>query len=241
MFKALVMCWALFAAPVLAQEKSFTLQAPSAFKDSGFLRYLLPRFSLKTGIKVYLLQGGAQARFGAEGTPVFREGARLWRFASGGHPAAERFEIWLLSDTGKLTIEEFAPNGIAVFQAKIETAAVAKPKPLTGDAALGARVSLEKCGRCHVVHESNRMKAIGSTPSFALMRSFKDWRRRYEAFYLLNPHPAFTQVFEVTDPFAAHLPSPIVPIEVSLDEIAAIVAYVATLQPADLGSPIQSQ
>jgi len=26
-----------------------------------------------------------------------------------------------------------------------------------------------------------------------------------------------------------------------LDEIAAIVAYVATLKPADLGSPIQSQ
>ena len=85
------------------------------------------------------------------------------------------------------------------------------------------------------------MKAIGSTPSFKLMRSFEDWRRRYEAFYLLNPHPAFTQVFEVTEPFAAHLPSPIVPIEVSLDEIAAIVAYVATLKPADLGSPIQSQ
>ena len=241
MFKAFVICAALFAAPVLAQEKSFTLQAPFSFNESGFLRYILPRFSLKTGIKIHLLEEGGLARFGEEGTPVFREGARLWRFASRGYPAAERFEIWLLSDTGKRTIEGFAPNGIAVFQAKIETVAVAKPKPLTGDAALGARISLDKCGRCHVVHESNRMKAIGSTPSFKLMRSFEDWRRRYEAFYLLNPHPAFTQVFEVTEPFAAHLPSPIVPIEVSLDEIAAIVAYVATLKPADLGSPIQSQ
>ncbi len=241
MFKALVICGALFAAPVLAQEESFTLEAPSAFQDSGFLRYLLPRFSLKTDIKIQLVEEGALARFGVEGTPVFREGAQVWRFAAGGSTAAERFETWLLSETGKRRIEGFAPNGSAVFQARIEKAAVAKLKPLKGDAALGARVSLEKCGRCHVVHESNRMKAIGSTPSFALMRGFEDWRRRYEAFYLLNPHPAFTQVFEVTDPFAAHLPSPIAPIEVTLNEIAAIVAYVASLQPVDLGSPIQSQ
>ena len=79
MFKAFVISAALFAAPVLAQEKSFTLQAPFSFNDSGFLRYLLPRFSLKTGIKIHLLEEGGLARFGEEGTPVFREGARLWR------------------------------------------------------------------------------------------------------------------------------------------------------------------
>ena len=85
------------------------------------------------------------------------------------------------------------------------------------------------------------MKAIGSTPSFALMRTFPDWQQRFETFFILKPHPAFTQVADVTEPFGSSLPSPIAPIEVTLDEIDAITAYVATIPPADLGAPIQSQ
>jgi len=85
------------------------------------------------------------------------------------------------------------------------------------------------------------MNAIGSTPSFALMRNFGDWEGRFQTFFLLKPHPAFTQVADVTDPFPDNLPSPIAPIEVTLDEIDAIVAYVATIAPADLGAPVQSR
>ena len=58
---------------------------------------------------------------------------------------------------------------------------------------------------------------------------------------MLKPHAAFTQVDGVTEPFAANLPSPIAPIEVSLEEIEAITAYVGSVDPADLGAPIKSQ
>jgi hypothetical protein len=80
---------------------------------------------------------------------------------------------------------------------------------------------------------------MGASPSFRLLRTFPDWQNRFEAFFTLKPHPAFTQVEDVTEPFPIHLPSPIAPIEVTLDEIDAILAYVATVEPADLGAPIQ--
>jgi mono/diheme cytochrome c family protein len=110
-----------------------------------------------------------------------------------------------------------------------------------GDPALGKRVSLLQCGRCHVVAPETRMGAIGSTPSFAVLRTFADWDARFQSFFALKPHAAFTQVAGVTAPFAIHLPSPIAPIEVTLEELEAIIAYVAGLAPADLGAPIQVQ
>jgi hypothetical protein len=60
-------------------------------------------------------------------------------------------------------------------------------------------------------------------------------------FYLLNPHPAFTVVQDVTDPFDPNRPPPIAPIKVTLDQIDALLAYMQGLQPADLGAPIKHQ
>jgi hypothetical protein len=37
------------------------------------------------------------------------------------------------------------------------------------------------------------------------------------------------------------LPPAIVPLEITQDEIDHILSYVATIAPADLGSPLQSQ
>ena len=45
----------------------------------------------------------------------------------------------------------------------------------------------------------------------------------------------------MTAPFPINRPSPIVPVEVTLDEVEAILAYVAEMAPADLGAPIQFQ
>lgn len=85
------------------------------------------------------------------------------------------------------------------------------------------------------------MSGIGSAPSFAVMRSFADWDSRFSAFFALKPHPAFTQVEGVTDPFPPELPPAIAPIELTLEELEAIVAYVAALPPADLGKPLEHQ
>ncbi len=239
MLKNLVVILSLAATPLAAQERAFTLDAPDTLVESGFLKHLLPRFSLKTGIRITLGEGAAA--FGAEGTPVFRRDAKIWHFFGDGGAQAAAFEDWLLSEVGKRTIDQFKPESGAPFRSDVAVQAKAEMVELTGDLALGEKISLAHCGRCHVINDSNRMNAIGSSPSFALMRTFSDWQRRFRTFFALKPHPAFTQVTDVTEPFADNLPSPIAPVEVTLEEIEAIMAYVGSIQPADLGSPIQFQ
>jgi hypothetical protein len=85
------------------------------------------------------------------------------------------------------------------------------------------------------------MNAIGSTPSFAVLRALPDWGARFQGFFALNPHPAFTQVADVTDPFPIDRPPPIIPVEITLDDLEAILAFVAAMEPADLGAPLLHQ
>ena len=241
MFKKIVILVALIASPALSQDKTFTLRTPDVLASSGFIKHLLPRFSLKTGIRITTITTDGDAAFGDVGVPVFRQEDRIWRLSKADGAYTDKFAAWLLSETGKRTIEAFAPNGDQLFSADVGVSLEPEIIAVTGDAGQGEAVSLSKCGRCHVINDSNRMKAIGSTPSFALMRSFPDWQRRYETFFMLNPHPAFTQVLDVTEPFSTNFPSPIVPIEVTLEDIEDIVAYVAGIIPASLGPPLQSQ
>lgn len=241
MLKILLAILIIAATPLMAQDKAFTLQSPAALTDTGLLQHLLPRFSLKTGIRITVTDSASDAAFGTDGQPVFRQGETIWHFQKTDGPHTDAFYDWLISDVGKRTIEGYAPDGAEPFSADVSVQAAAVVVELTGDAELGEDVSLTQCGRCHVVNESNRMNAIGSTPSFALMRNFPDWEGRFQTFFLLKPHAAFTQVADVTDPFPDNLPSPIAPIEVTQDEIDAIVAYVGTIEPADLGAPVKSQ
>lgn len=241
MFKRLVCIMALASAPAGAQDKTFALQVPEALQDTGFMKHLLPRFSLKTGVRITPGAGPGDAAFGPEGTPVFRQGEVIWHFSAAEGPHTDAFQDWLLSEVGKRTIEAFAPDGTPLFSSDVTVKVVVQQVALTGDVELGEKVSLAQCGRCHVVNDSNRMNAIGSSPSFAVMRTFPDWQERFETFFMLKPHPAFTQVAEITEPFPENLPSPIAPIEVTWEQIEAITAYVESIAPADLGAPIQSQ
>lgn len=231
----------LSATPALSQDKSFDLQAPEVLFESGLLKHLLPRFSLKTGIRIQTTDTVAEAAFGPEGVAVFRQGDTVWHFTHSGSPDTRAFEDWLRSDVGKRTIEAFAPDGEPVFSAEITEEQQTTTAILSGDIVLGQELSLFHCGRCHVVNNSNRMKAIGSSPSFALMRGFADWQERFETFFMRKPHPAFTQITDVTEPFAQHLPSPIAPVEITMTELDAITAFVSTIPAADLGAPLKSQ
>jgi len=238
--KILLLIAVLAASSAAAQDKAFSLQVPQPLAEGGLLDYALPRFSLKTGIRITVTDMTADAILGKTGTPVFRRGEVVWHFDARGDADAASFEEWLLSDIGKRTVESFESATGQTFIADVGKAVVVEKTEVTGDAIWGEEVSLRKCGRCHVINQKNRMKAIGSTPSFALMRGFPDWLERFEAFYILKPHGAFTQVTDVTEPFADHLPSPISPIEVTLTEIEAITAYVGSISPADLGAPLQA-
>ena len=102
----------------------------------------------------------------------------------------------------------------------------------------GEKLTLFNCGRCHQVSDKDRMGGIDSTPSFAVLRTIADWEDRMKAFWTYRPHPSFTQIEGVTAPFAAHRPAHIHPITLTLDELAVIIRYARTIEPADLGSSL---
>jgi hypothetical protein len=232
----------LLTQPVLAQDKAFTLAAPDALVDSGLLKFILPRFSLKTQTRITLAEPGtpAGAQFGDSGVVAFAGLDTVWKFDAGDDPDAQRFSDWLRSDVGRNTVDSYQIDGVAPFTSEIKVEKVVVQITYDGDALRGEEVSLSHCGRCHVVSDKNRMNSIGSTPSFAVLRTLSDWQDRFQAFYVLNPHPAFTQIEDVTDPFDPTRPSPIAAVEMTLDDLENIMAFVQGIAPADLGRPVQS-
>ncbi len=238
----LVVTLSLLAAQGLADERLVRLFAPPALIDSGVIKHAMPRFSLKTQVRVEVVDDPAEADLvlGPEGRALFEGAGAIWHLTvqSDGDTGTEKLTGWLLSEVGMRTITSFAPDGTELFkppsEQEVEIAAVA----YDGDAVLGLDVSRTRCARCHVIDEATRKTSIGSTPSFFVLRSFGDWEERFAAFYALNPHPAFTQVDGITPPFPIDRPSPIHPIELSIEDLKAVIAYVAALPPADLGAPL---
>ncbi|MGB0658993.1 MAG: c-type cytochrome [Mangrovicoccus sp.] len=243
---ALALCQALSPGLVWAEgaAKLVRLAAPEALVETGLLAHILPRFSLKTQIRVELSpKEVADLSLGATGQPVFEEAGQIWhlQILTQDHAASQRFADWLGSEVGQRTVTGFAPEGRALFALpQLEVAELA-PDLSQGDIAAGLRLSQTKCARCHVVEDTNRWSGIGSTPSFAVLRALPDWQARFSGFFVLNPHPSFTIIHEVTEAFAEHLPPSIVPIEMTLDELEAMLAYVTAMAPADLGQPLAHQ
>ena len=237
MKRTCVLILGLLTGPVLADDKQFTLEVDPALVEAGLMQHLLPRFSLKTGIQVNIGSGEADLVLGDTGTAAVAQGDNVWALSEATDPDAVRFSDWLVSDVGIRTLESFGDG----FSAPVDEVAARDEVAITGDLVAGERAALVHCGRCHMVNESNRMNAIGSTPSFGLMRNFSDWDVRFATFWELKPHGAFTQIDGVTEPFDPERPSPIAPVVMDMDEVEAIVAYVASIKPADLGAPIQSQ
>lgn len=237
----------LCAAPLgaAADDRLVRLAAPEALVDTGVFRNILPRFTLKTRVRVELvgLDEGADAALGRAGRPMFDALGKTWRMEvlSPDHPGTERFRDWLASDVGQRTLAAYsAPSG-ATFGPPTVAEAEVEEGEMTGDAVLGHAVSRAKCTRCHAVDEATAGAAFGSTPSFGVLRALGDWEYRFSAFYALNPHPSFTIITDLTEPFPEDRPPPIVPIELTLEEVEAVTAYVAAMPAADLGAPIQSK
>lgn len=242
-----LLCVGLLASVGVAQDKRFRLAIPEEIAQTGVPRFLVPRFALKHGIRTEIVAPGTEAEAGfvagapPGSLPAFEADGTLYSLIlHADDPDSARFADWLTSDIGRSTIDSYAGEDVAL----------ALPKPpekekvvreLTGNAARGLALSEALCARCHVVEETNRMRGIGSTPSFFVLRALPDWQDRFLAFYALNPHPAFTQVEGVTEEFPEDRPSPIAPIEVTLEGVEDILAYVSSLPPADLGAPVQSR
>ncbi|MEL6679953.1 MAG: hypothetical protein AAFQ51_14695 [Pseudomonadota bacterium] len=244
MAKALALTLGLWltACAALAEERVIRLAAPEVLVESGLLRHLLPRFALKTQIRVEVVAGGADMTLapGAEGRTAFtgEDGTGYRLTVSETSALTERFAEWLFSDVGRNTIASFAPEDGASFTPGASRAvAAAIPAPV-GDTVQGEKLAFQHCGRCHVIDERNRFGGIGSTPSFAALRTLPEADSRFAAFWTLNPHPSFTQVEGMTEPFNPLTPPAIAPLYLTLDDVEAIEAYAATIPPADLGQGI---
>ena len=234
------------ASDLMAEDGALRFSAPASLVETGLLKYLLPRFSLKTGTRLELVSEAETAAIrlnsDQKGRLVFSGPENDWYLET--RPDSEdagKFTEWLTSEIGQRTLASFSINGEQPFTPAAARKVQKAATETTGDAVLGESLAERHCGRCHMVNEKTRMTTIGSTPSFALMRSFPDWDSRFEGFYALNPHPSFTIVAEVTGPFDETRPPPITPLELSLQDIEAILAFVRTIEPADLGSPLKVQ
>ncbi len=240
-FVLLCLSLTLTATPSWSQE-ALGLAAPDEVINSGLLQHILPRFSLKTGIRVVADESGVMSLApSSPGDPVFARDGVVYHLRIDDSAKQVRFREWLLSDIGRRTVENFIPDEGTPFSASFETATVTKEVVVDGNALLGEDLSMTHCGRCHVIGPKNRMNGLGSTPSFAVLRAMPDWSERFQAFFALNPHPAFTQIEGVTEPFPPERPSPIHPVEMSLDDLEAILAFVTAMRAADLGAPLQLQ
>lgn len=227
--------------PLLAQE--IGLSAPQVVRDSGLLKHILPRFSLKTGIRVVADQAGIMALVSTPpGTAVIQgDDGVIYYLRIMDNKRQKRFHDWLISEIGQRTINSYQPDGTQPFIAAIEIENPEEDIEFDGDFDIGARLSLTHCGRCHVIGDVNRMNGLGSTPSFPVLRGFEDWDSRFAQFFVLRPHGSFTQITDVTAPFNPEFPPPIVPIEITLDDLEHILAFVAKMQPADLGADLHLQ
>ena len=56
-----------------------------------------------------------------------------------------------------------------------------------------------------------------------------------KAFWTYRPHPVFTQIEGVTDPFPPNRPANVYPISLTLKELDIIINFARTIEPADLG------
>lgn len=235
------------AASAAGAGEGFRLGVAEPLAGSGFLKYVLPRFSLKTGVRIELVGAGDEAEMvlaeGGEGTVVFTGQGRSWhmRIRSRDHAGAASFADWLTSEIGHRTIAAYRVDGEAPFAPAAVAEAEDAPIVFEGDDARGRTLSRAHCGRCHVVTRDAGEDSIGSTPSFFALKALGDWYTRFQRFYVLNPHPVFTQIRGVTEPFPIDRPSPIVPVAITPEEFDDILAYVATLAPVDLGGPLVHQ
>ncbi|MGC9370450.1 MAG: c-type cytochrome [Paracoccaceae bacterium] len=236
------LCSATLAARA-EEARQFRLSVPPEVAESGLMDYLLPRFSLKTSRRADLVSDGADAVLSAEagGAAVMVRGGIVYALRlTGENDAARRFADWLSSEVGQRTVAAYEPPEGAPF-GPAPKEEVVEARVIEGDVALGQEVAETHCARCHRTHDRDRSSGIGSTPSFPALRALPDWQDRFMAFYVLNPHPAFLQVQGITPPFDPARPPSIAPVELTLEEAEALLAYAASLTPADLGAEIRHQ
>lgn len=249
MYRKLILILAASLLPgfIVAQTPDFSLSAAPELQDSGFLHFLMPRFSLKTRIRPVLEANNPDAELfwnTENGQPVMQGLGQVFfvRLASrdtAETQKAQRFVDWLMSEIGQRTIEQFTVDGVLVFTAVQTESALPPEITFTGNVIRGEDLAFANCARCHEIGTRNLMKGIGSTPSFGLLRGLPDWQERFMTFYLRLPHPSITQIEGITQPFDPARPPSIIPLILTDVDLEDILGFVATVEPVDLGAVLQ--
>lgn len=235
-----------------AQDADLTLVVPQNLIGSGFMQHLLPRFRFKTRIRVEALPEGSESdaallsnQTGGTAVMTAADGTAFqFQTLTEDTDRAEKSAkllLWLQSGPGRAAIESYKIDGQQAFvpgAAKVVQKAEVK---VDGDVNLGSKLALLHCGRCHVVDARNPFGGIGSTPSFGAMKNLPDWLDSFAAFWTINPHPSFTQVEGVTEPFDPSRPPPISPLVLTLEEVEAITAFVVSMPTKDLGGAVEAR
>ncbi len=93
----------------------------------------------------------------------------------------------------------------------------------------GKLVAEQHCSRCHVVGGYNPNGGISSTPSFQLLvNMLKDYEERFDTFFDRPPHPAVIIMKGIKK--RDDLPYNAAPIEINLEDVKNIAAFVKTLR-----------
>ena len=96
-----------------------------------------------------------------------------------------------------------------------------------GDAERGERLSQEHCSRCHVIGDYNKYGGLSSTPSFQGLLRMKDWRERFETFFVRRPHQVFVRMPGIESPSLS--PSHVTPFDFDQDKLEDLLSYVEGL------------
>ena len=214
---------------------------------SELVQYVVPRFSLKTRIRLDRVESAGDIQLVTDrpetGVEVLKlvSGETVYVTAVGGaveNSDYQAFVDWLISEPGRATIADFELDGqqIAIPATAEEAAPI--EMVIVGNLENGRELSHDHCRRCHKVDRADKYAGIDNAPSFHAMRSFDDWYIRFSTFYAVSPHKALISV-EGSGIKKDRALITIAPIDLRMDDINDIVAFVHSLTPLDLGKPIQ--
>ncbi len=236
----------------LAQDADLRLIVPDHIVENGLTQHLLPRFRYKTRIRVEAVAEGEAGDASllpdpTTGIAVMSSADGEAYFLTSLSDNAELQEKvgklldWMRSTPGRAAIEGFKPDGKQLFTPGARKIVKQVEIEIEGDADLGSKLALQHCGRCHVIDSRNPFGGIGSTPSFGALKTLPKWPDSFAAFWTINPHPAFTQIEGITEPFDPARPSPIAPIVMTIEEVEAVASFLAKLPAKDLGGPVEAR
>ena len=237
-----LLIFGLLAKPAFAVTLSVDQSIPEAL-----VQYMIPRFALKTRIRFERVESDGEIQLSHDpdlmGVPIFTLQPNLTvmlvtTLEDQDQAQFDIFRDWLQSGPGRSALSDFRQNGLQVAY-PIEAPEEAPIKfVIVGDPVLGEEISTLHCQRCHKINRADKYSGVGNAPSFHAMRAFDDWYIRFSTFYNANPHKALIFVagsgIEKDRDMIA-----IAPIDMKIEDINHIVAFVHSLTPLDLGSPIQ--